>query len=207
KIVDFVRDAAGFPSQPHLPTTKRRPTAVFAMSLGAMVAYEWIRQVPGDLDALVLVNGSIGGVNPPWHRLRWPGLLSMARIITAAGNETREARILAMVSSQASAAGKVPTSWVEIAAQRPVSRLNAFRQLVAAGRFRPAFPPLVDHSLVLTSLGDRMVNPACSRAIAAGMGAQLREHPTAGHDLPLDAPDWVAAQVADWAASLKAQNV
>jgi hypothetical protein len=26
----------------------------------------------------------------------------------------------------------------------------------------------------------------------------LREHPTAGHDLPLDDPDWVIGEIAQW---------
>jgi hypothetical protein len=32
------------------------------------------------------------------------------------------------------------------------------------------------------------------------MGASLRVHPTAGHDLPLDEPEWTATEVASWIA-------
>jgi hypothetical protein len=28
--------------------------------------------------------------------------------------------------------------------------------------------------------------------------AELREHPSAGHDLPLDDPAWVAGRIAEW---------
>jgi len=30
----------------------------------------------------------------------------------------------------------------------------------------------------------------------------LREHPDAGHDLPLDDPQWVITQITQWAACL-----
>lgn len=219
-IVDFVRDTVTASTERTRSESSRsragdladaappgrRPTAIFAMSLGAMVAYDWVRRYPEEIDGLVLVNGSAAGLNWPWQRLRWSGLLHMARAMTAVRVMSREAHILAMVSAtQPGAAGELARSWASLAEQRPVSRLNAIRQLAAAARFRPSFSagaaasPFVQRSLVLTSLGDRMVNPACSRQIAAKIGAELRQHPTAGHDLPLDAPDWVVEQVADWA--------
>jgi hypothetical protein len=32
------------------------------------------------------------------------------------------------------------------------------------------------------------------------VGGVFQEHPTAGHDLPLDAPDWVIERVSAWQA-------
>ena len=37
--------------------------------------------------------------------------------------------------------------------------------------------------------------PRCSRALAQAVGGVFQEHPAAGHDLPLDAPDWVIERV------------
>jgi predicted alpha/beta hydrolase family esterase len=54
--------------------------------------------------------------------------------------------------------------------------------------------------LVLTSAADRMVDPSCSRALARQWGCALREHASAGHDLPLDDGAWVSEQVAQWLA-------
>jgi hypothetical protein len=40
--------------------------------------------------------------------------------------------------------------------------------------------------------------------LATHLGAVHLEHPTAGHDLPLDAPDWVTEQIRGWLASPEA---
>jgi pimeloyl-ACP methyl ester carboxylesterase len=79
-----------------------------------------------------------------------------------------------------------------------VSCGNVVRQLVAAVRYR-ADPDLPVPLLVLASQNDRMVDPSASRAIAYRVpGATLKEHPSAGHDLPLDDPQWVLEQIAAW---------
>ena len=54
--------------------------------------------------------------------------------------------------------------------------------------------------LLLASLGDRLVSPRCSERIARAWNAPLRMRPDAGHDLPLDDPDWVLGQLLDWHA-------
>ena len=76
------------------------------------------------------------------------------------------------------------------------------RQLLAAACFRaPDRCPVA--ALVLSSAGDRLVSPRCSRAIAEHWRLPHRVHPDAGHDLPLDAPDWVAAAIAEWHAAAR----
>jgi hypothetical protein len=50
----------------------------------------------------------------------------------------------------------------------------------------------------LNSLGDRMVAPACTEAIAKRWNVESKTHPWAGHDLPLDDPEWVIAMVVEW---------
>jgi hypothetical protein len=54
--------------------------------------------------------------------------------------------------------------------------------------------------LVLASAGDRLVDHHCSLRLAQAWDAPCRLHPTAGHDLPLDAGGWVAQAVAQWLA-------
>jgi predicted alpha/beta hydrolase family esterase len=51
---------------------------------------------------------------------------------------------------------------------------------------------------VLRSLGDQMVSPHCSAALARHWACALWEHPSAGHDLALDDPQWLARTVARW---------
>jgi predicted alpha/beta hydrolase family esterase len=78
-----------------------------------------------------------------------------------------------------------------------VSRGNTLRQLLAAARYRCDDPPAV-RTLLLASTRDALVDWRCSHAIAQAWDCPLREHPRAGHDLPLDDPGWVIDQVAEW---------
>jgi pimeloyl-ACP methyl ester carboxylesterase len=79
-----------------------------------------------------------------------------------------------------------------------VSRGNGLRQLWAAARYRlPAQRP-TPPVLVVHSLGDALVHPDCSLAIARHWDCALRQHPDAGHDLALDAPAWLAQTVQNW---------
>jgi alpha-beta hydrolase superfamily lysophospholipase len=107
----------------------------------------------------------------------------------------REAAILQLTSRRVAA---VPPQWLTLRRERPVSRLNALRQLAAAAAFRlPAAAPAVP-LLLLASRGDALVDAGCSQALAARWDLPLEVHPDAGHDLPLDDEAWVVERVAQW---------
>ncbi|WP_338050999.1 MULTISPECIES: alpha/beta fold hydrolase [Ramlibacter] len=174
------------------------PTVLLALSLGAMVAIEWCRQAPGQVAGCVLVNTSAGGHSPFWRRLRPVHYPTVVRMLAGMDTAMREQRILSITSARPQQHAQEVARWIAIARSRPVSAGTAWRQLWAAARYRaPASPPPVP-LLVLASAGDRLVDPACSRGLARGWQVPLREHPWAGHDLPLDDPQWVIEQVAQW---------
>jgi pimeloyl-ACP methyl ester carboxylesterase len=176
---------------------------LLGLSLGAMVAIEWAHRYPQEVASLVVVNGSLGGISPPWHRLRpaaawalagtlWPGIT----------DRQREARIVALCSNLADREATA-ARWARYATEAPASSANAGRQLLAAMRFRlPASRPAVP-ALVIASAADRLVSIECSIAIARRWGWPLLIHPTAGHELALDDPAWLARQCARWQASLE----
>jgi pimeloyl-ACP methyl ester carboxylesterase len=93
-----------------------------------------------------------------------------------------------------------------IAAATPPRRAHAAGQLRAA--LRTCCPTRIDvPTLVLRSRGDRLVSWRCSERIAERLSLPLRVHEghgpeAAGHDRPLDAPDWVCAQITDWMSAL-----
>lgn len=165
---------------------------LLAISLGGMIAAHWLHSFPQDFQRAVLINTSYGGVSPLLHRMR-PGALG--RMALAALARDKEAAILRLVSNHADARASALPLWNAIRAERPVSLGNTVRQLWAASRFRlgsrrPAVPVLL-----LAGTQDRLVSVECSRAIARQWNAPLREHPTAGHDLPLDAPAWIVNEI------------
>ncbi len=175
------------------------PVVPVAMSLGAMVAIQWAATAPRELAGCVLINTSAGGFSPPWHRLQPRHYATLARMALAGATPLeREQAVLDMTSAHAERHGGLPAVWAAIGAQHPVSRANALRQIVAAARFRaPRNPPAVP-GLVLASDGDRLVSPQCSRRLAQAWSWPLAMHAQAGHDLPLDAPDWVSGQITAW---------
>lgn len=178
------------------------PYFVVAMSLGAMVAVDWATRYPSEIAGCVLINTSLRPFSPFHHRLRpgsyWP-LLNL--LLRGGDAEYRERTILQLTSSHPPAPA-VLAAWAGYARQSPVSSRNALRQLLAAARYaapaaRPA-PPL----LILSGAQDRLVDPRCSRRLAGQWATAFAEHPTAGHDLPLDDGAWVARQVGQWMRTL-----
>lgn len=172
------------------------PYLVLALSLGGMVAVEWARQAPGELRACVLINSSMGSLSPWWQRLRPAGWMPLLRSLAATSHAARERAVFAMTSS-AALDERVVAAWAEIASSQPVRLRNVLAQLLAAARYR-APASLAIPVLVLCSRGDRLVSPRCSLAMAQAWRAPLREHPSAGHDLPLDDPAWIVRQVIAW---------
>lgn len=176
------------------------PVRVVALSLGGMVALEWARIAPHELGGCALVNTSLRRVSPPWARLRPVHWLRLAWLLRPGLDpQRRESAVLQMTSAMPQRHGDVLARWTALALRHPVSAANVCRQLWAAASFKgPAQAPQVP-LLVICSAADRLVSPACSHALARHWHVPLRQHPWAGHDLPLDDPDWLATALAHWA--------
>lgn len=172
------------------------PYAVLAMSLGAMVTVAWAQAHPEELRGMVLINTSLRPFSRLHQRLRphaWPLALRLAT--GRLDDREVESGILELTSRDRERTQAVLPDWVRWRQQRPVSAINALRQLWAAARFRaPTVAPPVP-TLVLNGAQDQLVSPACSQALAEAWGVPLRVHATAGHDLPLDDGRWLAEQV------------
>lgn len=180
------------------------PVHVLAMSLGAMVTVAWLQAYPAEVAGAVLINTSLRPFSPFWQRLRPRQYARVLRLALGADGGTWERSILAMTTrhpcrDQVS----LLRHWEALRERHPVRAGNALRQLRAAARYRAGTAPLRAPVLVLRSLGDQLVNPVCSRDLALHWHLPLRTHPTAGHDLPLDAPHWVAGQIHEWLTDLQ----
>lgn len=175
------------------------PYRLLALSLGAMVALAWSIRHPHEVEAGVLINTSLRPYAPFHRRLRptaWLPLIALCR--PGLAPHEREAAILRLSSRLAADPERILARWCALRREFPVGLGNALRQLLAATRFRaPATPPAAP-LLLLAGSGDRLVDPACSRQLAGRWRCAYAEHPQAGHDLPLDAADWVVEQVRDW---------
>lgn len=172
----------------------RAPYRVLAMSLGGMVATAWTLRYPDEIERLVLVNTSMRPHSRFYERLRpaaWPALLRVALAWRDAdGKGAAEALIHARTCERGDTLAADLDAWCAIRASAPVSRANALRQLWAAARYAARGVPRCE-VLVVSSRGDRLVNPVCSARLANAWGARHVEHPWAGHDLPHDDPHWL----------------
>jgi pimeloyl-ACP methyl ester carboxylesterase len=177
------------------------PVLVLALSLGAMVAIDWAQRYPQELCGAVLVNTSLRRFSPPWQRLQPDAALRLLGLLLRPhALALREHTVLQLTTRLLGPAPSLLQHWVRLAEQAPVSRGNVGRQLLAALRFDPALGAPAVPLLLLAGGGDQLAHPACSQALARHWQLPLKLHPQAGHDLPLDAPHWVAQQLKDWLA-------
>ena len=172
------------------------PYHLLALSLGGMVATAWALSYPDECQSLVLINSSLKPDCSLLERMRPQALRVLPGLLWSEADR-RESSILRLTSADPLRHAEILSRWRELAAQHPVSRWNALRQLLAAARFSATEAPSVP-TLILASNGDRIAKADCSARIADRWGAMFMRHPSAGHDLPLDAPDWVADQVRRW---------
>ena len=184
------------------PGARDGETGVLALSLGAMVALSWASEHPVDMAALVLVNSS-SSLSSPFERIRPGGLAQLLRSALETDPVARESMIYQLtLNADGPRIIHEATRAAALARSAPIKRRTVARQLLAAARFSP--PKVETPTLVLSSAQDSLVNPVCSERLAAYLGCPHLRHPTAGHDLPLEDPDWVIARVGDWSDALSA---
>jgi len=191
KMVDKMRRA-------YLEHKKENEECILlAISLGGMIAAQWLKKYPQDFDKAILINTSYGGISKTFDRLKFGAFIHLLKVPILKGR-AKEAHILRLVSNHHNVFDKTLNLWEEIQKEQPVSLSNTVRQLAAGalfriGQFSPALP-----ILILASSNDRMVNVECSRAIAKKWHLPIFEHTTAGHDLSADAPEWIVEKVRDF---------
>ena len=173
---------------------KKGPVRVVAISLGGMVASDWVSRHPQELLSAHVINTSDRNQSPFWDRLNpahYPTFLRLA--VLGAKPIERERAVLAIVSS-------LPAEKREVHAQafasiEPPTPRSFFRQVLAAAKFAPPQGKPGVPVIVINSRGDRLVSPACSERLAKAWGVPVHSHPWGGHDLPLDDPEWVLSKI------------
>jgi len=177
-----------------------RPVTILALSLGAMVAWEWMRNYPEDICGATLMNTSFADLSPFYQRLRWQSYGKFIALAMTRDLYNRESKILQMTSNRRNRDKQIIQAWQKIQTERPISLKNSFRQIVAAANYRPGDIKLKQPVLLLNGLGDRLVSPACSEAIQKKWNLELHRRIGAGHDLTMDDGAWVALLLKDWVA-------
>jgi pimeloyl-ACP methyl ester carboxylesterase len=181
--------------------------SLVGMSLGAAVLSDWANRYPGEVEAGVLINPSLRPFSELFRKprpLNYLGLLLLS--LSRFSARLREERVLSM-TTRLTPPQAVIDRWVELQRQHPLGVRNTARQLLASLRYRASRTRPAAPMLLLCSKADNLVDWRCSQAISRAWGAPLRLHTKAGHDLPLDDPQWVARAVAEWLRDRSIQGV
>lgn len=165
------------------------PYSLLTISLGGMVALEWMARSPSDISKFIVINVSDNS-SPFYHRFRPSALRVAARAALSRDPKVKESRILSFISNSVENANAVTEEWAGYASETPLQLRTAAAQLWAASRFQAPLqiePP----GFFFVGLGDRMVDPSCSFRVSERLKRPILTHPWGGHDLTLDDPNWV----------------
>lgn len=183
------------------------PCFLLAMSLGAMVAVAWAERHPHDVAAAVLINTSLRPFSPFYRRLRPANYPRLLRLFGPTPSDLElETTILEATTRLVSDPVAVIGQWLQWRHENPVAPRNVLRQLLAAVRYRAPRRRPLERLLLLAGARDALVDPRCSRQLAAEWNVGIAVHPAAGHDLPLDDDAWVLAQIVRWLKGSGAQR-
>lgn len=171
---------------------------ILGISLGGMVALEWLAQYPEDFEHTVVINASDARLSKPWERLLPSALTQLIAASFESNLIEREKKILkANTLLEGTALQKKSEEWASFLASAPVSLLNVGRQFLAAFHFKAkssAKPSL----LFINGAKDKLVDHRCSECLSIFYQAPLKTCSNGAHELAIDAPEWVADTVVEW---------
>lgn len=181
--------------------------SLVGMSLGAAVLTDWANRYPDEVEAGVLINPSLRPFSELFRKSRPFNFLSLLLLsLSRFSARMREERVLSL-TTRLTPHQAVIDRWLELQRQHPLGVRNTARQLIASMRYRASRTRPAAPMLLLCSKADDLVDWRCSQAMSRAWGAPLRLHTKAGHDLPLDDPQWVARAVAEWLRDRSIQGV
>jgi len=164
--------------------------SIIGLSLGGALALYWCQKQPHLFERVVVINGSLANLSAPWLRLRGLALARIIALLFEPSLKTREQKILLLTSALCRENPKhIVDAWANLAAHHRVRFPTFLRQMILASRIRVT-TPITPTPLFLASRKDAVVNWRSSRAMSRFFSAPLVLHEHAGHDLPLDDPDW-----------------
>lgn len=179
------------------------PVRLMTVSLGSMVAMEWLQKNLSEIEFCVMVNTSTKQSGPFYKRLRWQVWVEFLKILMIQKPRDRERAIVDILMNSAEARETALPIWTKIAVERPVSRNNVLNQLMSAAMYEGLNEAPKSPVLLLSGLGDRFVDPVNSESLQKLWGVAFYRHPWAGHDLPWDDGQWVVSKIQEWLVGLE----
>ena len=172
--------------------TTDRSVVIIAVSMGAMIATEWARRYPQEIRELHLVNTSLANLSLPWQRMK---TLSFLKLIGTTGSRLRLEKAILRLTMNRPLGMADHELWLDFAERHPLKWRNVFVQLIASSGYQGPKEAPVDKVVLYNAAGDQLVKPGCTMAIARQWKKPLITHTDAGHDLPMDDPEWLEEKI------------
>jgi pimeloyl-ACP methyl ester carboxylesterase len=174
----------------HYPDVNK--VIIVGLSMGGMIALDWSSRYPAEVEGAALINTSAKPLARFYQRLRWqnyPKILA-GRFCSAAHQE----KLVLQITSNRPPDPALVRHWRSLRSECPLPKQNVINQLKAVSGYRLGQRPSQPIT-VICSEQDRMVNPVCSEKLARHWQLPIVRHPTAGHDIPIDDPEWLCSEI------------
>ena len=168
------------------------PCDFIGLSLGGMIALymmentAWVRRA-------CVINTSVNALSLPMDRMKPMALIGLiySRLLPTQLQE----KLMWQLTVSQPIDKAILKNWVNVAMVNKVTLNNLWRQSSIARSYnkKPILGQRHKELLILSSKHDNIVNARCSIKLAKHTNAQHKTHKSAGHDLPLDDPQWVAS--------------
>jgi pimeloyl-ACP methyl ester carboxylesterase len=183
-VVDFLRSKNSF-------SQTNQKFHLCGISLGGMIALKWAELYPDEVLSLAVINSSLRQCSPFYERMRANNYFNTIMTLLFDSAEEQECKLLMLTSNSFAKSEKFLSGFIQFAKTNPTSKINFVRQLVLANQIHIQGLPKIPVRII-SSEKDRLVSAKCSEQICRNFHIQGIIHPTAGHDLPLDEPEWLA---------------
>lgn len=175
---------------------------LLGISMGGMVALELAHMFPKKVRLLVLVNTSFKPYAHFYQRLKPSAYTGFLKAWFSPLISHSERQILNLSSNFRRNEQGLLDEWLAFRREQKPSHAAAVNQMIAASRFKFPYGKPIDNVLLIASEKDRIVDAQCSLNVAEAWDADCILHHFAGHDLPLDSPEWLATEIVKWRRGL-----
>lgn len=169
---------------------------MIAISLGGMIGINWLDMYPEDYEKGFIFNSSLPKFCGIFERLLPKSIPTLLSGAISSDPIYKEQQIHKIIINHLDRNKDLWKKWSEVSKQMPVSFPNTIRQLWAA-LWSPNPDKVSTPLFIGVSEKDRMVSSECSKRMAKAWNVPLFIHPTAGHDILNDDPEWMAEKIAE----------
>lgn len=182
------------------PSLEKIPGQVhlLGLSMGGMLALELARRYPEKCQSLVMINSSVKPVARFYQRLQLRAYPAFLKAWFHPLKQASEQQILGISTEKYQQDEALLDTWLSYRKSHPPSRLAAVKQILAAARYQAPPQKPLDRVLLIASRKDRIASYRCTEQLAEFWGISPLIHATAGHDLPLDEPEWLLEHLVKW---------